>query len=202
MNASSTPTAPTPRSIALFALLMAIGVVYLLALGFFLRHSVNFVQKGGIDAARAAVAGERPELPVHYTFDASSPWVKSLAYGWNRPEPWGIWAEGSSAAIVLPPIPGDATQSVCFDVKLGTASKRRQWPMLVTIAGQPFGGPQRHTGAGPFELRGMLQVSGGQPILIRFDGPSPRIPRAVTQRSMDSRLLSFSLFGITITKHC
>jgi len=202
MNPTAKHTAPTPRSIALCLLLLAIGVTYLLAFGYFLRHSVNFVQKDGIDAASKAVAGEQSELPVHYTFDATSPWIKSLAYGWNRSESWGVWAESSSAAVVLPPVPGDATQPVCFDIRIGSGFKRHHWPMQITIAGQSFGSLQRYAGEGPFELRGTLQVPNGQPILIRFNGPFPVIPRAITRRSMDGRLLSFSLFGIAITRHC
>jgi len=74
--------------------------------------------------------------------------------------------------------------------------------MLVTIDGTPLGGNSHFSGAGPFEVHGEVKIPTGQPIVIRFSGPSPVIPRAVTNHSLDSRLLSFSLLGITVAKQC
>jgi hypothetical protein len=72
----------------------------------------------------------------------------------------------------------------------------------MTVDGQPLGRPMRYAGHGPFDVRGMVSVAAGQPITIRFSGPVPVIPRAISRATMDGRMLSFSLLGVTIEPKC
>ena len=202
MTAEARREKPTTASVSLFALLFAIGACYLGSLAYFLLHSTNFVERSGIEAATQAVAGTHSALPVTYTFDAKSPWAKSLAYGWNAPEAWGVWASNTAAAVVLPPVPGIRTVPVCVDARFGNVGGKHRWRLSVTVDGQPLGRPTNYSGQGPFEARGMVPVEAGQPITIRFRGPAPVIPRAISDTNMDGRMLSFSLLGITIEPKC
>ena len=202
MTAEARRDKPTRASISLFALLFAIGTCYLASLAYFLRHSTNFVERSGIEAATQAVSRMHSALPVTYTFDAKSPWTKSLAYGWNAPETWGVWASNTTAAVVLPPVPGVRTVPVCIGLRFGNVWSKRRLPLSIAVDGQPLGSPKVYSGQGPFEARGMVPVEAGQPVVIRFHGPAPVIPRAISRTNLDGRLLSFSLLGITIEPRC
>lgn len=202
MNTQARTAMPAPFRIALFAVLVAIGLGYVLSLAWFFRHSSNFVEREGIKAARGAVASHSPALPVNYAFDAKSSWTTGLAYGWNRPEDWGVWADNTTAALVLPPLAGSSTTAVCVRLRFGGVSQRRHWRLAIAIDGKPWGEARNLSGEGPFEMHKMAQVGAGEPIVIRFSGPPAVIPRATSPANPDSRLLSFSLFGITIAKKC
>lgn len=202
MNTQAEPDRNTPIRIALFAVLMMVGLGYVLSLAWFFRHSSNFVERLGIEAATDAVADRPATLPMAFTFDAKSPWTQSLAYGWNRPEEWGVWADNSTAAVVLPPVSGSSSATACIGVRFGNIPQRRRWHLAITVDGRPWGEVTSYWGEGPFEIRNMAPIEVGQPIVIRFFGPAPVIPRAITHDNPDSRLLSFSLLGMTIAKKC
>lgn len=193
---------PTATSVLLFTVLFAIGACYLASLAYFFRHGTNFIERSGTQGAIDAMAGVRSTLPMVYTFDAKSPWTKSLAFGWNAPESWGVWASNTTAGVVLPPVAGDHTGTVCVAVRFGNVWKKRRLRLAIAVNGQPLGNPADHSGRGPFEMRGMVPVAAGQPIVIRFYGPPPVIPRAISHSNMDGRTLSFSLLGITIETKC
>lgn len=202
MTAEANRDKPTTTSILLFMLLFAIGTGYLASLAYFLKHSTNFIERSGIAAATNAVGGMPAVLPVTYTFDTNSPWSKGLAYGWNAPESWGVWASAATAGVVLPPVPGDHVGPVCVRIRFGSPWEKRRQRLAITVNGQSLGKPLDFSGQGPFEIHGMAPVAGGQPIVIRFHGSTPLIPRAVTDFNMDERMLSFSLLGITIETKC
>jgi len=122
---------------------------------------------------------------------AGGPGLSMLGVGWSRPEPWGIWTEGSRATIRLPA--GQYTQVV-----LTGAAFVSDHPVRVGYSS---------AGAEP----SYVSVADPVPITLAIDAPPerPHVERALQLLlpdacspaaagvSTDGRVLGFGLTGIT-----
>ena len=82
--------------------MVALGLVYVGAFGFFVANSVDFVARQQRDSAHAAAAGLAIELPAILRFGAGDAGIALLGPGWHRPEAAGTWTRDREAFIHLP----------------------------------------------------------------------------------------------------
>lgn len=92
----------------LFAALVALGLAYVGAFGFFLASSEDFVARQQRDRALAAAAGLAIALPATLEFGAADQGAALLGTGWHRPEATGTWTGDTQADVHLPAAAGEA----------------------------------------------------------------------------------------------
>lgn len=199
---SSAPRNPAKPTIALFALLFAIGSTYLASLAYFLAKDTNFIDTEKAASATRFAQSTHLSLPASLSFTTTSGWSRALSTGWNKPESWGVWSNRSTAIIVLPAIQDTSLASACFFVEVDTTSKIPRWPMLVTVDGHPLAPAKIFQGDGPYEIRGSAPVQPGHVIHLQLSGPKPIIPNLLSHHVRDARDLAFRLMGIAVTARC
>lgn len=201
MNVTAIPVKVKP-TVVLFALLFAIGSVYLASLAWFLAKGRNFIDAEKTAAATRFAQSTALVLPADLTFGKQSRWSQTLTVGWNRPENWGVWSDSATAELVLPAIANAPVTPVCFRVRIGTYYKIRHWSMTIDVNGRALAPTRQFSGQGPVDIEGAVPVATGSLIHLQLAGPEPKIPMLVTRHGRDPRSLGYSLLGITITPRC
>lgn len=200
MNASAPDL--TKRTPGLFALLFAIGLIYLGSLAYFLHDGVNFVDAEKVSLATQFAQAGHLTLPERLTFDSKSEWSKALAVGWNRPESWGVWSSKADASIILPAITDAPSTPVCFTFAVRGMEKMHNWPLAIAINGRPFGPQHIFTDGDPHTIQGNIPISKSSLLHIEFVGPEPKIPNLLSKHTNDPRDLGFSLLWMSLTAQC
>ncbi len=95
------PALSPRRQVALFTVLVTVGLAYIAAFAWFKRNSVDFIERDR-DRIAALAAAAMTSSTIAWTFESGSHALPMLGGGWQRPDPEAIWSERHGGVLYLP----------------------------------------------------------------------------------------------------
>lgn len=177
----------------LFTTLVALGLGYVGAFGFFVANSVDFVARHQRDSAHAAAAGLAIELPATLRFGAGDAGSALLGPGWHRPEAAGTWTRDREAFIHLPTGAG-AARWLALEFEAYIDPDRGELQVDLDLDGTPVASWRPSAATAVVRARVRLPAStAAAPVLrLRIDRPSSPLRNGAGYRS-DGRMLGVNL---------
>lgn len=145
--------------------------------------------------------GSQLPMGVVQGFQSGSDWDDWLDAGWSAPEPWGVWATGRTASLVIDPreLPGSTTGlRLRFVAQAYVTSEHPQQRVQVAIED---GAAQTHETSVldnhlSFDLSvSAEQLQSGRKLHVRFQLPDAVSPQSLGL-SADTRMLSIGLISV------
>jgi hypothetical protein len=194
---------PRGSRLLLFGFEVALAVGYIVALAYFVFHSLDFVVERNNARAYEAARTREPALPAHFSFVAPSADVALLGAGWYRGNRGTVEAAGplsKSPAYVYIPVPANRAATVTLLVKPFLAPGHEVVTIDAWIDGVPFGPWTARLGEPPpsISMPAPAAATSDGLLEIRLDVNDEAAPSHFVSGSRDKRPLGLRLLAITL----
>lgn len=193
-------TAPAWRRWLLLIALLALGVLYIAAYGFFVLESRNFIDvqrnQRAADFARSHVVA----LPAHLNFAEGQAGAGSLGGGWYNPEGGGVWSASADTWIHLTVAGADGDLALKLNGSAFVVRHHSRIRVSVDVNGEALGSWERHpaNAAEPLRVTVPHALARAGNLIIHLHIDKPMSPRQLGP-SEDFRQLGLFLTSLDLT---